>query len=155
MDVGVYPLNFALMIFGDSIDKIISNCTYTESGVDEQNSITLQYTDGKVAHLNSSMVSLSDRMGVVYGTKGYIVVENINNFESVAVYDPSYKRVGFYKCPKKISGYEYEVMASIKAIQNHQLECEEMPHSETIRVMKIMDGLRKEWGITYPFEKTE
>lgn len=155
LDVGVYPLNFALMIFGDSIDKIISNCTYTESGVDEQNSITLQYTDGKVAHLNSSMVSLSDRMGVVYGTKGYIVVENINNFESVAVYDPSYKRVGFYKCPKKISGYEYELMASIKAIQNHQLECEEMPHSETIRVMKIMDGLRKEWGITYPFEKTE
>lgn len=152
LDVGVYTLNFALMIFGNNIDKVISNCTYTDTGVDEQNSITLQYLDGRVAHLNSSMSSLSDRMGIVYGTKGYIIVENINNFESISVYDSSYKRVGIYKCPKKISGYEYEVEASIKAIRDHQLECVEMPHSETIRVMKMMDELRAQWGIVYPFE---
>lgn len=152
LDVGVYPLNFALMIFGNSIDKISASCTYTDTGVDEQNSITLQYIDGRVAHLNSSMCSLSDRQGIVYGTKGYIIVENINNFAGISVYDASHKKVGTYKCPKQISGYEYEVEASIKAINSHQLECSEMPHSETIRVMKIMDKLRKEWGITYPFE---
>lgn len=155
LDVGVYPLNFALMIFGDSIDKIVSNCTYTDTGVDEQNSITLQYSDGRVAHLNSSMSSMSDRMGIIYGTKGYIIVENINNFESVSVYDSNYKKVGVYKCPKKISGYEYEVEASIRAVREHRLECVEMPHSETVRVMKIMDELRREWGIVYPFEKNE
>ena len=155
LDVGIYPLNFALMIFGYNIGRISSSCTYTETGVDEQNSITLQYLDGKVAHLNSSMVSLSDRKGIIYGTKGYIIVENINNFESISVYDTSYKRVGIYKCPKQISGYEYEVEASIRAIRSRQIECEQMPHSETIRVMKIMDTLRKEWGIVYPFEKTQ
>lgn len=155
LDVGVYTLNFALMIFGNNIDRIISSCTYTDTGVDEQNSITLQYLDGRVAHLNSSMSSLSDRMGIIYGTKGYIIVENINNFESVSVYDSSYKKVGIYRCPKKISGYEYEVEASIRAIHNHQLECVEMPHSETIRVMKMMDELRKQWGIVYPFEKED
>lgn len=155
LDVGVYTLNFALMIFGNNIDKIISNCTYTDTGVDEQNSITLQYMDGRVAHLNSSINSISDRKGIVYGTKGYIIVDNINNFESISVYDSSYKKVGIYKCPKKISGYEYEVEASIKAIRDHQIECVEMPHSETIRVMKIMDSLRKEWGIIYPFENSD
>lgn len=45
-----------------------------------------------------------------------------------------------------------EVKACIKAIQEGKLECDEMPHSETIRVMKIMDSLRKEWGIVYPCE---
>lgn len=155
LDVGVYTLNFALMIFGNNIDKIVSNCTYTDTGVDEQNSITLQYMDGRVAHLNSSINSISDRKGIVYGTKGYIIVDNINNFESISVYDSSYKKVGIYKCPKKISGYEYEVEASIKAIRDHQIECVEMPHSETIRVMKIMDSLRKEWGIIYPFENSD
>lgn len=153
LDVGVYPLNFALMIFGYNIARISSSCTYTESGVDEQNSITLQYMDGKVAHLNSSMVSLSDRKGIIYGTKGFIIVENINNFASISVYDAAYKRVAVYKCPKQISGYEYEVEASIKAIRSRQTECTQMPHSETVRVMKIMDALRKEWGIVYPFEK--
>lgn len=155
LDLGIYPLNFALMLFGYNIAKISSTCTYTDTGVDEQDSITLQYIDGKMAHLNCSMVSLSDRKGIIYGTKGFIIVENINNFESVAVYDSLYKKVGLYKCPKQISGYEYEVEASIKAIRSHQNECIEMPHAETLRVMKIMDSIRKEWGIIYPFEKTE
>ena len=69
LDVGVYTLNFALMIFGSSIEKVHSCCTYTETGVDQQNTITIQYVDGKCAVLNSSMVSLSDRKGIIYGTK--------------------------------------------------------------------------------------
>ena len=47
LDVGVYTINFALMVFGKEIEKISSNCTYTKSGVDEQNSITIQYKDGR------------------------------------------------------------------------------------------------------------
>lgn len=155
LDVGVYPLNFALMLFGNNIAKISSTCTYTDTGVDEQNTITLQYIDGKIACLNSSMISMSDRKGIIYGTKGYAVVENINNFQSIAVYDASYKKVGVYKCPRQISGYEYEIDASVRAVKAHQYECLEMPHSESLRVMKILDSLRKEWGIVYPFEKSE
>jgi len=153
LDVGVYTLNFALMIFGNNIEKMHSCCTYTDTGVDQQNTITIQYVDGRYAVLNSSMVSQSDRKGIIYGTKGFAIVENINNFESIEVYDTSYKKAASYKCPKQISGYEYEVEASIRAIRNHQIECEEMPHSETLRVMRLMDQLRREWGIVYPFEK--
>ncbi|MCM1134703.1 MAG: Gfo/Idh/MocA family oxidoreductase [Clostridium sp.] len=155
LDVGVYTLNFALMVFGNDIAKVVSNCTYTKTGVDEQNSITLQYQDGRVAHLNSSMVSLSDRKGIIYGTKGFAIVENINNFESITVYDTSYNKAAFYKAPKQISGYEYEVEASMRAIRDNQLECAAMPHSETLRVMKLMDSIRREWKIVYPFENQE
>ena len=155
LDVGVYPLNFAVMILGDNIKKIDGTCTYTQTGVDEQNSFTLEYHDGKMAVLNSSIVSLSDRKGVIYGTKGFAVIENINNFESIAVYDSSYKKVAFYKRPKQISGYEYEVEAAIKAISTGEIECPQMPHSETIKMMKLMDSLRAQWNIVYPFEKTE
>ena len=155
LDVGVYTINFALMIFGHNISKIASCCTFTETGVDEQNAICLQYYDGKVANLNSSMVSLSDRQGIIYGTKGFAVVENINNFESIAVYDRQYKKVASYKCPKQISGYEYEVEACIEAIKCGQIECAQMPHSETLRVMRIMDEIRSQWGMKYPCEAQE
>ena len=97
LDVGVYTINFALMVFGKEIEKISSNCTYTKSGVDEQNSITIQYKDGRVAHLNSSMVSMSDRKGIIYGTKGFLVIENINNYESITVYDDARKKVAFIR----------------------------------------------------------
>ena len=155
LDVGVYPINFAMMIFGNDIEKVRSSCTYTDTGVDRQNTVTLQYGDGKYAVLNSSMESLSDRKGIIYGTKGFAIVENINNFESITVYDASYKKAAEYKRPKQISGYEYVVEASIRAIRAGKIQCEEMPHEEILRVMKLMDSLRKEWGIVYPFEQED
>ena len=152
LDVGVYPINFARMIFGDRIVKISSACTYTDSGVDEQDSITLIYEDGGVAQLAASMLGLSDRRGTIYGTKGFMVIENINNFESLTVYDTGYRPVKKIERPEQISGYEYEVEACIRALSEGKLECEEMPHEETLRVMELMDALREEWGVKFPFE---
>lgn len=152
LDVGVYTINFASMIFGTEVKKISSTCTYTKSGVDEQNSVTMIFEDGKMAVLNSSMMSLSDRKGIIHGTKGFIIVENINDFESITVYDSSYKKIEKYNRPRQISGYEYEVEACVEALQKGEIECPQMPHEETIRIMKLMDSLRNEWGIKYPFE---
>lgn len=152
LDVGVYTINFASMVFGTEIKKISSVCTYTKSGVDEQNSITMVFEDGKMAVLNSSMLSQSDRKGMIHGTKGFAVIENVNNFESMTIYGEDYKKLARYVRPRQISGYEYEVEASIQAMQEGRMECPQMPHAETVRIMKIMDGLRYEWGIKYPFE---
>ena len=74
---------------------------------------------------------------------------------SSSVFDSHYRQVAVYKRPKQISGYEYEVEACLKAIDAGELECPQMPHEETIRIMDWMDGLRKQWRIVYPFEKPE
>lgn len=155
LDLGVYTLNFAEMMFGSDVTKMSSSCTMTPTGVDASNSITLTYRDGRMAVLNSTMLGMSDRKGIIYGTNGYIEVENINNFESITVYDNNRKIVKSVKAPKQISGYEYEVISSLNAIDRGQLECWEMPHAEIIRIMKMMDELRRTWGIVYPFEETE
>ncbi len=152
LDLGVYALNFASMIFGTEVLKMSSVCTYTESGMDEQNSITLIFKDGKMAVLNSTMMGMSDRKGIIYGSKGFIVIENINNFESMKVYNEAYQEVASYQRPDQITGYEYEVIESKKALDEGLLECVQMPHEETIRIMKLMDTLRNEWGVRYPFE---
>ena len=155
LDVGVYALNFASMIFGNDVEKITSTCTYTASGVDRQSSFTLTYKNGKMAVLNCTMSGLSDRMGCIYGTNGYAIIENINNYESMTVYNNQYKKVGFYKKAKQISGYEYEVEACVKALKQGWLQCPQMPHDEILKMMEWMDELRKEWGVVYPFEVPE
>lgn len=152
LDVGVYTLNFASIVFGDEITDIQSSVIKTDSGVDAQNSITLCYPGGKMAILNSSLRVLSDRMGVIYGTKGYLVVENVNNFESIRVYDANRELLETHIRPEQISGYEYQIEASREAIRNGWTECPQMPHKATLDVMKVMDELRKQWGIRYPFE---
>jgi predicted dehydrogenase len=155
LDIGVYTLNFAAMMFGKDIEKTESSCVLTDTGVDASDSITLTYNDGRMAVLNSTVNGISDRRGVIYGSKGYMVVENINNFESVTVYDASYKAGKITKAPKQITGYEYEVYSCLEAIEKGELECWEMPHDETLRIMRQMDELRAEWGVVYPFEKEE
>ena len=151
LDLGVYTLNFAAMMFGKDIEKMESTCTYTETGVDASESITITYKDGRMAVLNGTMNGVSDRRGVIYGPKGYIAIENINNFESVTVYDAGYKAVKTVKAPKQITGYEYEVYACMEAIEKGEKECWEMPHDEILRIMQQMDGLRAQWGVAFPF----
>ena len=154
LDVGVYTLNFASLVFGDEITDITSSVIKTETGVDAQNSITLLYPGGKMAVLNSSIQVLSDRQGIIYGTKGFLVVENINNFESICVYNTDRQLVSSYQRPEQITGYEYQVLASKDAIEQGWTECPQMPHQTTLHVMKVMDELRRQWGIRYPFETT-
>lgn len=153
LDVGVYTLNFASLVFGDDISDIQSSVIKTDTGVDAQNSITLCYPGGKMAILNSSLRVLSDRQGIVYGTKGFLVVENVNNFESIRVYDTNRQLVETHIRPEQISGYEYQIEASAEAIRNGWTECPQMPHRTTLNIMKVMDELRRQWGIRYPFER--
>lgn len=152
LDLGVYTLNFASMVFGDDIAGISAECIKYDSGVDAQETIMLRYGDGKMASLYATMLAQTDRRGVINGTNGYIEVENINNPESVKVYNLERRLIAEYIAPTQITGYEYEVKAAIDAINEGRIECPEMPHSETIRMMRLMDMIRKVWGIIYPFE---
>lgn len=152
LDVGVYPLNFALMSFGDEIEKIESSVSYTHTGVDAMETITLFYKDGRMAALNAGMYGRSDRKGIFYGDKGYIIVENINNPQSVTAYDLDDRILKRVEVPAQISGYEYELLECMDRIAKGETESRSMPLAETIQVMELMDGLRRDWGISYPGE---
>ncbi|MFT4143745.1 MAG: Gfo/Idh/MocA family oxidoreductase [Mobilitalea sp.] len=152
LDVGVYTLNFAAMMFGNKVKKITSSCTYTSTGVDASNAIMIEFEDGKVANLSSTMRGCSDRKGIIYGTQGYIVIENINNFETVKAFSNDHKELSSQRRPEQITGFEYQVQACVDAIEGGKLECEAMPHSEILHIMKQMDEIRASWGVRYPFE---
>mgnify|MGYP001083478508 FL=1 len=152
LDLGVYPVNFALMVFGDDYEEVSADAVLSGEGVDLQNSITLKWKDGKFAVLHSNMQALTDRRGVIYGDKGYIVIENINNCESVCAYDLERKLIRKYEIPEQITGYEYEVEACRRAIKAGEVECKEMPHADSVAVMALLDKVRKILGITYTCE---
>lgn len=152
LDLGIYPINFALMAIPEEIKTVSSTAVLSPGGVDWQNSIHITFASGKTALLHSNMRALTDRNGMIYGDKGYIQFVNINNGEEIRVYDLQYRMMECLKVPEQINGFEYEVLSCMKAIREGKTECEEMPHSEILRVMRLMDGLRAEWGLTYPCE---
>lgn len=152
LDVGVYAINFALMHFGKDISKIDSSVSMAGTGVDGMETMTVHFKDGKMASLTSGIFCRSDRKGIIYGEKGYIIVENINNPNSVKVFDSQDRLIKEYPVPEQISGYEYEILEAMDCIRKGETESRSMPLHETVEVMEIMDGIRKGWGLEYPGE---
>lgn len=152
LDVGIYPLTFASMVMGDNIVKITSTCTFTKTGVDEQNAVILEYPGNKLAVLHSGMLCASDQYGIVHGTNGFLIAKNINNVTSIEVYDASRALKYVVDVPKQITGYEYELAACKRALENGQLSCKEAPLEQSIHMMELMDTIRKQWGLRYPAE---
>ena len=153
LDIGIYGLNFALMHFGSDIERMESSVKLTDTGVDAMETITIFYKDGRMAVLTHSIYCRSDRKGIIHGENGYIVVENINNPQSVAVYDSGDNLLAFHKVPQQISGYEYEFQEAVRCISQGRREADSMPMETTVQVMEIMDSLRKTWGVVYPQEQ--
>ena len=153
LDLGVYPINFASMFFGNEIEKVTSTCVKLESGMDAEDAMIFTYKDGRLATLHAGMLAATEQCGMINGAKGYLIAHNINNIDKIEVFTKDRELVRSIEVPKQITGYEYEVEACMRALEAGQLECEEMPHSETVKIMEQMDALREEWGVRYPFEE--
>lgn len=154
LDVGVYVLNFASMAFGDDVARMESSVAKFDTGVDHTENMTLYYQDGRIAMLYATALVRTDRNCMIYGDKGAIRVDNVNNPQVITVYDNvqanEVRKV--IHVPEQITGYEYQVEACMRALEEGALECPEMPHSQIIHMMKVMDALRAQWGVVYPFD---
>ena len=152
LDCGVYLVHFARMIFGGNITDIKTSPVF-RNGVDMCDNITMIFDDSKMATMQSNVYAAQNRSAAIFGTKGYIEITIINNPEKITVFNDQYEETASYLPPKQITGYEYEILACMRALKNHEIECQEAPHAETIRVMEIMDDIRKSWGYEIPVIK--
>ena len=152
LDLGVYPINFAMMFFGHDIKEVKGVCVKGPSGVDLLDNICLIFNDGKMASLHATAMGPANRIGIIMGSEGYIEVQNINNPEKVKIFNKDHQLMEELPLPQQVTGYEYQVISCLHALKEGRLECPEMPHQHTLDVMQVMDALRKQWDIKYPFE---
>jgi predicted dehydrogenase len=152
LDLGIYPLSFVLMVLGTGVKEIDSHAVMYETGVDAYSFTSLVYPDGAMGSIYTSMVNGSDKRGMIYGERGFIECPSTGNCAAFNVYDNGGSVVSTHYAPKQLTGFEYQVESCRRAMGEHKLEPAEMPHGEIIRVMEIMDNIRKIWGMKYPGE---
>lgn len=152
LDLGVYALNFVRMFFPADIVNMESQCVKSDTGMDLTNAISLVLADGLLANLQSSAACVGDNIGVIAGTDGNLIIDNINNPQRVTVNTHDREFVEDILVPRQITGYEYQFLACRNAIAEGLTEPQEMPHKETLYVMQLMDELRKKWGVHYPMD---
>ena len=153
LDLGVYALNFVRMFFGADIVSIDGHCVKSPTGMDLTNAITLVLSDGTLCNLQSSAQCVGDNIGVIAGTEGNLIIDNINNPQQITVNGPDRTYVETIRVPQQIMGYEYQFLACRQCLKEGRLEPREMPLDETLYVMQLMDQLRRQWGVRYPMDE--
>lgn len=150
LDLGVYCLNFADMYFGLDFKNMTTSCVKNELGADMQEAMIFTYADGRMAELHVSARCATDRSGVIGGTEGYILIDNINNPRHMDVFAKTGRALASYDAPPCISGYEYEVLSCKEALEKGLSEANQMPYETILRVMRLCDVLRAEWDVKFP-----
>ncbi|MFX1496317.1 MAG: Gfo/Idh/MocA family protein [Promethearchaeota archaeon] len=151
LDLGIYPISFASMIYKETPYKVRSSAYIGETGVDEKSCYLFEYKKGQTAMLSASNRMIMPHEAFIFGTKGYIGIPNFYH-PSKFILKLEGKLKKTIKVPFKYPGYNYEAMEVNNCLITGKLESETMPLNETLEIMKTMDTLRSQWNFKYPGE---
>lgn len=153
LDVGVYCVSFASMVFGGPPDRVAGLAHLGETGVDEQGAYVLGYPGGRIAVLHSAVRTNTPQDALIMGTDGMIRVEPPFWRSSSAALAVQGREPEHVSLPMIGNGYNYQAAASQDCMRAGRLECDIMPWAETLSIMDTLDRIRAEWGLQYPMEK--
>lgn len=148
LDMGVYALHFARSICGETPAVISSTADFMPSGPDRTVEIHMQASDGMLVQLRTSVADDCRACvgGVIYGTAGCMLVDSIIRPGRVEVLARgSSMPVRTMEVPREGTGYEYEVAACMRDLAAGAAEPRELPHAETLALLRQMDQIRTGW----------
>lgn len=151
LDVGVYTIAMAYMIFGGAPSRITSMAHIGETGVDEQAGMLLGYDEGQIAMLSCAIRTNTPQEARIMGTDGSIHIPGFWHARSAMLY-ASGKEPQRIEPPFEGNGYNYEAVEVMNCLRAGKLESDTVPLSESLSIIETMDELRAQWGLKYPME---
>jgi len=151
LDLGVYPLAFAHDILGVP-ESVTAIGQMTETNVDGQISMVLDYGGQTQATLHTTLWSKTPTTASICGTKGRIDVDPMfytpTGF-TLTLNDGTETRFdGSFP-----NGYAYEAAEVARRITNGDTESPVMTLDMSMEIMRLMDEIRSQIGLVYPNEK--
>jgi predicted dehydrogenase len=151
LDVGIYPVSFASLVFGMQPERISSHAYIGDTGVDESNAMLFAYPGGRSATLQSAVQLQLDNNCDIYGSKGKIHIPNFWMAKEAVLQTSDGETERFSYDGDRI-GYAFEAEEAGRCLREGLTESPDMPLDETLAIMRTMDEIRRQWGLRYPFE---
>lgn len=163
LDLGIYDIYFASMIADFSPITARSSNVRLLNGVDVWNSVNLTFENGITTNFQSAadMPNATDNHeAVIFGTRGYIKVFNFFLAQKAEIHKytsdwGNESTVETIEVPFRVNGYEYELIHATKCIQNGTIESSVHTWQKSQNLCQIMDDLRSDWKMKYPWEMSE
>lgn len=149
LDIGTYALSFARYFLSSMPEEILSTVKKAKTGVDEQSGIILKTKEEEIATISLAFRSKMPKRGIVSCDNGFITIDNFPraNKATINYLDGT---VEVIECGEEEKALDYEVSFMEEKINENK---ESNSIELTYDVTKIMNKVRKDWGIIYPFEK--
>ncbi len=158
LDVGIYPLSTAFAAFGSDYSTV-SGAALMNAGIDEVNSFTLEYPDGRIAAMNSGIAAWLDNRVVITGSEGCVILGEDGDpwwhASRAALRFPETDllagkgSVELFDMPYPSTGFQYEAAAVQQYVTQGLKEAPEMPMDESIKIAETMEQLLRSWGAEY------
>lgn len=149
LDIGTYALSFARYFLSSMPEEILSTVKKAKTGVDEESGIILKTKEDEIATISLAFRSKMPKRGIVSCDNGFITIDNFPraNKATINYLDGA---VEVIECGEEEKALDYEVIFMEERIKENK---ESNSLDLTYDVTKIMNKVRKDWGIVYPFEK--
>ena len=149
LDIGTYALSFARYFLSSMPEEILSTVKKAKTGVDEESGIILKTKEDEIATISLAFRSKMPKRGIVSCDTGFITIDNFPraNKATINYLDGT---VEVIECGEEEKALDYEVIFMEEKIKENK---ESNSIDLTYDVTKIMNKVRKDWGILYPFEK--
>ncbi|EOU2019528.1 Gfo/Idh/MocA family oxidoreductase [Clostridium perfringens] len=149
LDIGTYAFSFARYFLSSMPEEILSTVKKAKTGVDEESGIILKTKEDEIATISLAFRSKMPKRGIVSCDNGFITIDNFPraNKATINYLDGA---VEVIECGEEEKALDYEVIFMEEKINENK---ESNSIELTYDVTKIMNKVRKDWGIVYPFEK--
>ena len=150
LDIGVYALSFVRPFLKSQPDVVLTTVKRFETGVDESSGIILKNKDDEMAVIALTMRAKQPKQGVIACEHGFITVGNYPRADRATVTWTEDGRVETIEAGETAKALQYEA-EYVDRVLNGEIEDRTMEY--TTDVMEIMTNVRRQWGITFPFER--
>lgn len=151
LDIGIYNIATAQWIMEADPVTIKASGMIGETGVDEITSVTMEYENGTTAQFTCTTLAEAENDVRIYGEKGWIRIHpQFLGAEAVTLHTDKEERT--LQLPVRRGGFEFEIEEVMRCVRGGLTESPRMCHNDTLANVRIMDEIRRQLGLVYPFE---
>lgn len=152
LDIGIYPAFLSLLLLGKP-DDIQASAILHKTGVDVENGVVLKYRNGQMAHLHSTLRSLTKTEAFIYGTQATIHIHTRWHEPSSFTIIREGEAPELHTFTEESHGYLHEAREVMHCLEEGLTESPHLPLSFSQDLMELLDDIRIRMGLTYPQDR--
>jgi len=147
MDVGIYPVFLALSLLGNP-EEITAEARIGSTGVDENCTVKLSYSNGAKALLYSAITETTPTTATLKFEKAMLII-NSRFHEPSSVSIETNGKLETKEFPVTTHGYNFEAAHVQKMLDENRTESNLMTFEKSKKLISILDRIRKEINLEY------